>query len=216
MSLEDVQAISIVVSVILVAIQAYLVYRVNSSKLALETYVGITKKSRLKVALDTQKASSEKIVLTNIGELPIDEINVKIDFSISLIFSSPIKFSSDSLHSEWHNKSILNPEEEMIIPLWQKLTPFLQKKKFLTTKNFEKSYTDSKTGKDKSYNLEIAELVKPFWMYINLEINSKIQGQSIIIKKKYSLNYDFKRSPFQEYEPNFDIMMKDDIGKWEQ
>lgn len=64
MALEESQSFLTALSVILVAIQAYLVYRINRAKLALETFVGITEKSELRIEPEIKSGQLETVKLT--------------------------------------------------------------------------------------------------------------------------------------------------------
>lgn len=101
MTVEELLATLSTLSAILVAIQAYLVYRINKAKLRLESYLGITEKSELTIKPVIQAGPNEVITLTNNGLIPIDELEAKIDMTISIKKQPDIPF-----HLEWQRKTI--------------------------------------------------------------------------------------------------------------
>ena len=211
MALEEAQIILTALSVILVAIQAYLVYRVDRAKLALETYVGITGKSELRIDPEIKSDQREIIKFTNNGLIPIDELEAEIDLTFSRKKQQDLSF-----HLEWQRKTILSSKEVAVIPLYEKLGDFLENKKLITMREEEFPGTDPETGEDIMDTLSVPELVKPFSAILIIEAKSKIQGQIKTTKKKFRLTYSFRYEPLPFYEPDYKITIHEDMGEWKE
>jgi len=194
---------------VLVAIQAYLVYKVDRARFRLESYLGITEKSELMIKPEIQAGPNEVIMLTNNGQIPIDELEAKIDMTISIKKQPDIP-----LHLEWQRKTILSPKEVAILPLYEKLSNFFEGKKLMTTEEFEFPSEDPETGEDVMDTLSAPRLVKPFSAMLEVEVKSKLQGQTKTTKKKFRLNYNFIFAPIQDYEPDYEITVYEHMGEW--
>jgi len=211
MALEEAQIFLTALSVILVAIQAYLVYRIDKAKLSLETYVGITEKSELRIDPEIKSDQSAIIKLTNTGLIPIDELEAKIDMTFSRKKQQDISF-----HLEWQRKTILSSKEVAAIPLHEKLGDFLEAKKLITMREEEFPSEDPETGEDITDTFPVPELVKPFSAILTIEVKSKIQGQIKTTKKKFRLNYTFRFEPLPFYEPDYEITIYEHMGEWKE
>jgi len=209
MALEEVQSVLTALSVILVAIQAYLVYRINKSKLALETYVGITEKSELRIEPEIKSEQLEIIKLTNTGLIPIDELEAKIDINISRKNQQSISFQL-----EWQRKTILSSKEVAVIPLYEKLGDFLEEKKLIKMSEEEFPSSDPETEEDIMDTISVPNLVKPFSAILGIEVKSKIQSQVKTTKKKFKLNYTLRFEPLPFYEPDYEITIHEHMGEW--
>jgi len=209
MTVEELLAIFSALSAILVAIQAYLVYRVDRAKLRLESYLGITEKSELTIKPVIQAGPNEVIMLTNNGLIPIDELEAKIDMTISIKKQPDIPF-----HLEWQRKTILSSKEVAILPLYEKLNNFFEEKKLMTTEEFEFPSEDPETGEEVTDTLSVARLVKPFSVMLQIEVKSNLQGQTKTTKKKFRLNYNFIFKPIPDYEPDYEITVYEHMGEW--
>jgi len=209
MTVEELLATLSTLSAILVAIQAYLVYRINKAKLRLESYLGITEKSELTIKPVIQAGPNEVITLTNNGLIPIDELEAEIDMTISIKKQPDLPF-----HLEWQRKTILSPKEVAILPLYEKLNSFFEEKKLMTTEEFEFPSEDPETGEDVTDTLSVARLVKPFSVMLQIEVKSNLQGQTKTTKKKFRLNYNFLFEPIPDYEPDYQITVYEHMGEW--
>lgn len=210
-ALEEIHIVLTALSVFLVAIQAYLVYRIDKAKLALETYVGITEKSELRIDPETRNGQSEIIRLTNTGLIPIDELEAEIDITVSRKKQQDLSF-----HLEWQRKTILSSKEVAVIPLYEKLTDFLIDKKLITIREEAFPGTDPETGEDITDTLPVPDLVKPFSAILAIEVKSKIQRQLKTTKKKFRLNYIFRYEPLPYYEPDYEITIHEHVGEWKE
>jgi hypothetical protein len=210
MTVEELLTILSTLSAILVAIQAYLVYRVDRAKLRLESYLGITEKSELTIKPVIQAGPNEVIVLTNNGLIPIEELEAKIDMTIS----RKKQPDTTQFHLEWERKTILSPKEVAILPLYEKLNDFFEEKKLMTTEEFEFPSEDPETGEGITDSLSVARLVKPFSVMLQIEVKSSLQGQTKTTKKKFKLNYNFIFEPIPDYEPDYRITVYEHMGEW--
>lgn len=203
-----------ITQVVLVIIQAYLAYRINEGRLKIEKYVGISEKVGLAVKPKTQP--NEVIVLTNSGINPIDEIEAKFDIVISH------KDSPDMpLHLEWECETVLNPKENAVIFLYQKLDGVLEENKLVTSRTVATPTGDIDpfSGEYIYDEYVVRDLHKPFSITVNIEVKSKIYDSTKTIKKRFRFDYDwhpeFGVMPEQfQYEENFTIHISELMGKW--
>lgn len=107
-------------SVFLVAIQAYLVYRVDRTRLKIERFSGIGEKCGLDVKPIIENENTETIAITNNGTIPVEEITVKIDLLIERRNAVSLPFSV-----KWSTNALLSPKETATIPLHERMWPFL-------------------------------------------------------------------------------------------
>jgi hypothetical protein len=209
MTVEELLAILSALSAILVAIQAYLVYRVDRARLRLESYVGIGEKSELTIKPVIEAGPNEVIMLTNNGLISIDELEVKIDITISVKKQPDIPF-----HLGWQRRTILSSKEVAILPLYEKLDNLFEEKKLRATEEFEFPSEDPETGEEVTDTLSVARLVKPFSMMLQMEVKSHLQGQTRTTKKKFRLSYNFIFEPIPDYEPDYRITVDECVGEW--
>lgn len=198
-----------IVSVILLAVQAYSVYKINKAKLRLESHLGIMEKSGLTIKPVIEAGPSELIELTNSGVIPIDELEAKIEMSISTKKQSKVL-----PQLEWQRKTILDPKEVAVIPLHEKLEDFFEQNKMATRKKFEFPVKDSETGEEVTDALSVARLIKPFSLMLEIEVKSNSQKQTKTTKKKFRLTYSFIHEPIPDYEPDYKIAVIEPMGEW--
>lgn len=198
-------------------ILAYLAYRINKGRLKIEKYVGISEKAVLTVKPKTQYHKKEILALTNNGIIPIDEIQAKLDITISHKDSPDIP-----LHLEWECKTVLNSKEDAVIPVYEKLDQILEENKLITTRTvlFPTEERDVLTGEYVFGEDIVRDLHKSFSVTVNIEVKSKIYDSTRTIKKRFRFDYDWKPEfyampPEQfEYEENFAIQITELMGKW--
>jgi len=209
MTLEELLAILSAFSAVLVVVQAYLVYRVDRARLRLESYLGIAEKSELTIKPIIEAGPNEVIMFTNNGLIPIDELEARIDMTISVREQPDIPF-----HLEWQVKTNLSSKEFATMPLYEKLDNFFKEKKLMTTEEFEFPIEDPKSGEEVTNKLSVAHLVKPFSMMLQIEVKSILQGQKKTTKRKFRLGYNFISEPSPDYEPNYRIIVLEYVGEW--
>lgn len=209
MTLEQLLTIFSIMSGIFVVIQAYFVYRVDRSRLRLEHYLGIAEKSELTIKPETQSGQNTVIILTNNGLIPIDELEAKIDITISRKKQQDMR-----LHLEWERKTILSSKEVAVIPLYEKLGDFLEDKKLVTIREEKFPSADPVTEEDVMDTLSVPDLVKPFSSILEIEVKSRIQGQIRATKKKFRLNYNYRFESLPFYEPDYGITIHEHMGEW--
>lgn len=202
---------------VLVIIQAYFAYRINEGKLKIEKYVGISEKAGLAVKPKTQDHENEIIVLSNTGIAPIDEIEAKLDITVSHKNSPDIP-----LHLEWERKTVLNPKEDAVIPLYEKLDQVLEENKLIRTRTveFPTRERDIISGEYILARDMVKDLYKSFSATVDIEVKSKIYDSTKTIKKRFRFDYNWKpevgRTPPDEFEyvEDFTIQITELMGKW--
>jgi hypothetical protein len=217
MTIEEIGLLIATIQVVLVIIQAYFAYRINKGRLNIEKYVGISEKAGLTLKPMTQYPNKEIIKLSNTGIAPIDEIEAKIDITISHKNSPDIP-----LHLEWECKTVLNPKENVVIFLYEKFDLVLEQNKLVATRTVEipTGETDPISGEEIFIEDKVKDLKKVFSATINIEVKSKIYDSTKTIKKKFRLDYNYKPEVYGEqpeileYEDNFKIQISELAGEW--
>lgn len=205
-------------SVILVAIQIYLVYRIDRARLKLERLTGLTEKFGLSIKPEAH-AVSEKIVLLDSGLVPIEEIEAVLEMTFQRKNEE-----NKSLRLKWVRHQVLNSKEEATIPLHEKLREFLLENDFIKKHDVEipSGEVDPVTDEVIMIETPVYGLVRPFLAIVNLEVKSKIEGHSKTIKKRFEFKYDYvpevfeiPPSPELEYEDDYRISISEHMGEWE-
>ena len=209
MSMNEEQILT-AISVIIVAIQAYLVYRVDRARLKIEKYIGIGEKCELEIKPQIQSKTNEIIVVTNKGTVPIEEIMANLDLTVSRRNEADL-----SLHLKWGRKTLLSPKETTTIPLHEKLWNYMTKNN-LAKLSEGPTFTveDPETGEDVEDTLYTADLIKTFSILLDIQIASKVQGETNSVRKKYQLNYSWRNEPFSDYEDNYYVTIFEHMGEW--
>jgi len=197
------------ISAVLVAVQVYLVYRIERAKLKLESYVGISEKSELEIKPEAQSGQNEIIKITNKGLIPIDEIKANIDFTVERKNKPNLP-----LHLEWERKTLLSSKEVAVIPLYERLFEFFKKNKLITLEAYEFPSEDPETGEDIMEKDYAGRLVKTFSILLDIEVESRIQGQTKTARKKFRLAYTFKPLPSSDWEEDYEILINEHMGEW--
>jgi len=207
-----------VISMILVAIQIYLVYRIDRARLRLERLTGLTEKFGLSIKPKVHGVS-EKIILSNSGLVPIEEIEAVLELTLQRKDEE-----NKSLKLKWIRYQVLNSKEEATIPLYEKLRKFLLEKDFIKEHVVEtpSGEVDPSTDEPIWVKTSVYGLVKPFLAIVSLEIKSKIEGHSKTVKKKFQFHYDYVPEIFEippplslEYEDDYRIHISEHMGEWE-
>jgi len=222
MTIEEVavwfqQNILPLLEVALVIVTAYFAYRINKGRLKIEKLVGISEKANLAVKPKTQYHKKEIIVLSNVGTVPIDEIETSLDILISRKNSSDIQ-----LKLEWERRTILNSGEEAVISLHEKLDPVLEENGLINAREVEvPSGQKDDLGEYIMVEDLVRDLSKPFSAIIDIDTKSKIYDSERTIKKKFRFDYDWKPEIYEsgappdfQFEENFTIQMTELMGKW--
>jgi hypothetical protein len=211
------QNIVAVVSILLVAVQIYLVYRIDRAKLKLEKFMGITEKFGLLIR-PKARGVSEVIVLSNNGIVPVEEIHAILEITLHRK-DEPEK----SLRLEWVRKQVLNSKEEAVLPLYEKLREYLIMNKFIRTHEvtIPSGEIDDITEDYIYVTTSVSNLAKRFDATLDLEVKAKIEGQTKTIKKKFKLEYDYRPEVFLmppppelEYEDDYIIRISEHMGEW--
>jgi hypothetical protein len=206
-----------VISAILVAVQIYLVYRIDRARLRLERLTGLTEKFGLSVKPEG-RVMGERILLSNSGLVPIEEIEAILEIILQRK-DEPDK----SLKLKWVRQEILNSKEETTITLYEKLDEFLLGNGFIRKHDAEtpSGDLDPETGEIIWITNPVYSLVKVFLAIVNVEVKCKIEGHSVTIKKKFMLDYYYKPEVFEapppgwlEYEDDYEISASEHMGEW--
>ena len=211
MTLEELLAALSALSALLVAIQAYLVYRLEKARLRLESYIGISEKSELEIKPETQPGENENIKITNKGLIPTDEIKTKIDITVERRNKPSLP-----LHLEWERRTVLSSKEVAVIPLYEKLTDFFERNKLVSlVKSGEFSSEDPETGEEVTDTLDVPRLRKPFSLILHIEVESKIEGQVRNTRKKFRFNYRWKHpESYSGWEADYEVLINEHMGEW--
>lgn len=209
MSVNEEQILT-AISLVLVGVQAYLVYRVDRARLKIERYTGIGEKCELQVKPQIQSRTNEIIIIVNKGTLPIDEIKANLDLTIERRNEADL-----SLHLKWERKTLLSPNETSTIPLHEKLWDYLTKNNLTRlTEGPRFTVEDPETGEDVDDTVYTADLVKTFSILLDIQIASKVQGETNLVRKKYQLVYSWRSEPFSDYEDNYYVTIFEHMGEW--
>lgn len=211
------QNLLFLIQMIVLVVQIYLTYRIDRGRLKIEKYIGISEKASLTIEPTTREHCREVVVLSNAGIAPIDEIDAKIDLTVSRKKTADIV-----LRFDWECKTVLNPKEKATISLYEKLDPILEENGLITTRTeeFPSGETDIETGEHIMYEDIVRDLRKLFTVSISIEIKTKIYDMTRTINKKYRLDYDWLPEVYEEqpkdfqYEENFTIKATQLMGKW--
>lgn len=198
------------ISLILVGVQAYLVYRIDRARLKIERYTGIGEKCELQVKPQIQGDTNEIIIVVNKGTLPIDEIKANLDLTIKRRNEADL-----SLQLKWERKTLLSPNETSTIPLHEKLWDYLTKNNL--TKLYEGptfSVENPETGEEVEDTIYTANLVKPFSILLDIQIESKVQDETNSVRKKYQLIYSWRNEPLSDYEDDYHVTIFEHMGEW--
>ena len=197
-----IQIIVSLLSIFLVAVQAYLVYRVDRARLKIEKFSGIGEKCGLDVQPLIQGENIEAITITNNGTIPIDEMIVKIDLLVERRKETSLPFSV-----KWSTNAFLSPKEATTIPLHEKLWPFLEQ-------NHLARIVEEQIGPDPEDMMYTASLEKQFSIMLDIQVNMTVQKEVTTIRKKYSLHYSWKDKPTAMYEDDYIISTSQYMGEW--
>jgi len=209
MTPEEISVILSGVSAAVVAIQVYLVYRIERAKLKLESYLGISEKSELEIKPEIQSGPNEVIKIINKGLITIDEIEATIDILVNRKNKQDLP-----LHLKWGRKTLLSPKEGAVVPLYERLFEFFKKNKLMTLEAFEFPSEDPVTGDDIMDTDYAPRLVQSFSIILDIGIEAKIQGQVKTMRKKFRLAYDFKLFPSSVWEGDYEILINEHMGEW--
>lgn len=207
-----------IISMILVAIQIYLVYRIDRARLKLERLTGLTEKFELSIKPEAH-AVSETIILSNSGLIPIEEIEAVLEMTFQRKDEE-----NKSLRLKWVRRQVLNSKEETTMQLHEKLRGFLLENNFIKEHDVEtpSGEVDPLTDEVIWIETSVYSLVRAFLAIVNVEVKSKIEGHSKIVKKKFEFEYDYVPEVFEippppelEYENDYVIQTSEHMGEWE-
>jgi hypothetical protein len=97
---DGLQVVLSILSFLLLAVQVYLVYRVDRAHLRIEQYTGISEKCEVDVKPKIQGRTTELLTVTNTSLLPIKELQLKINLTVERRNEADLSFK---VH--WQRKS---------------------------------------------------------------------------------------------------------------
>ena len=154
-----------------------------------------------------------QIGVTNVGEVPIDKIQMKIEGSIQ---NKPeAKFIKKS-----KSKTILSPKDTFNIPLFEELEQFLIDQKMLRI-HYEEMPTgehDLFTGEQILLKEKFKHILKPFSMKFCLNTTYTVHDATKKIPKEFVVSYDYipaygdptiTGDPECRYSDNYEIRIQE-------
>jgi hypothetical protein len=198
-----------VLSIVLVAIQGYLVFRIDRARLKLEKFTGLTEKFALEVkpiVLGTQ----ELLNIENKGTIPVKELLIKINLSIERTNEANITKAI-----KWRRKHQLNPTEAATVPLHDKLKVIFEEIKLIqTVEGMTVPYDNPETGDELDYTYHPAWLEKSFTVMLDMQIEANIEDEVKKIVRKYRLEYTGSDTFQEGVDDNYKIAASDYMGEW--
>lgn len=208
--LTFVQIIISIFSAIMVAIQVYLVNKVDKARLNIERFSGITEKFGLEIKPIIEMGNFETIAVNNKGTIPVDEILMKINLRVERR-----KGANLPLNIAWSRKALLDANEITKIPLHDKLWPFLEQNNLVKLVEEAQITTDDpETGENVDDYLYTGHLEKQFSVLLDITVALTIQKEITTIRKKYRLHYSWRMENIPSFEDDYIISISEDSGEW--
>jgi hypothetical protein len=161
----------------------------------------------------------ERILLSNSGLIPIEEIETTLEITLQRT-----GLDDRSLNLRWIRQEVLNSKEETTITLYEKLDEFFLQNGFIKKYEIEtpSGETDPETGDYIMITSPIYHLERTFSAMVNLEVKSKIEGHSVTVKKKFVFHYEYMPEVFEipppsslEFEDDYRIDVTEHMGEWQ-
>jgi hypothetical protein len=177
-------AITTVLSITNIVILAYNL-KLNRDSTQLRKWVDTLQHSNLLVKLEG--TTEMQISITNIGEVPIDNVETKVEGTITIGASHPI------FTKNYRSKTMILQKETSIIPLYRALETFLLAQKLIAT-----HYEEQPTGERDPYTDEMVffkekytHITKPFEIDFSIKIEYSINKMAKIIPKEFRVYYNY-------------------------
>lgn len=212
--------ISIILSIVAIVNVILIAFNVKTRRdsLQLNRWTKMLQQSILRIEMLQGNWNNPQIILSNIGEVTIDEILTNIDISI--------QDHPNGLHLEHSRKTILFPEETCTIDLPSNLEQFLIDQDILnihTIKDIPIGIYDPITGEEKIMDLKFKHISREFSMIVLLDICYKVHTEIKRLKKKFSIYHlfvpeygDFANADDPEcmYSDNYQLRIQEISGEW--
>jgi hypothetical protein len=198
-----------ILSIVLVAIQGYLVFRVDRARLKIEKFTGLTEKFALE-AKPVIRGTEELLSINNKGSVPIKELLIKINLSFERTNEANL-----TKVIKWQRKHQLNPTEASTVRLHDKLKGIFEEANLIkTVEGMTVPYDDPETGEEIDYTYHPAWLKKSFTLMLDMQIEANIEDEIKTIVRKYRLEYTWIDSYQEGVDDNYKIAASDHIGEW--
>ena len=117
--------------------------------------------------------------------------------------------------ANWERKTVLCPNETAVIPLYEKFYEFFEKQRLISTEKISIGTSeDPETGDDVEDYITVASLTQAFSLMLDLQIETKVEGQKNLSRRKYSLLYRPRLYPHDDYEDDYEITINEHMGQW--
>jgi hypothetical protein len=206
-----------ILQIAVLAIQIYTVYRIERKKLGVEKYVDIIQKSELFIAPRTHTHKQKEIIeILNKGILPISETKVNIGVTIHQDDGT-----EELPQMEYRRKTVLNPNEKMIIPLYEKLEKLLEERKLIRIRTVDlPSGEEDIDGEPILYEEKVKDLRKPFSITLSVQARFKVHEEIVTRNKSFRLEYLYNPEYFTDptlfqYMEDYHINIREIMGKWQ-
>jgi hypothetical protein len=151
----------------------------------LSKWVDVLQHSNLLVKLEG--TTEIQLAITNVGDIPIDEVEVIIEGKVTkgnsnLIFTKSYK-----------SNTVINQKETSTIPLYKDLEPFLLSSKLIGN-HYEELPTgeiDPYTGEETSYNEKYTHIFEEFIIDFSIKIQYSVNKAVKSIPKVIRAHYDY-------------------------
>ena len=202
--------VPIILSIVNLLVLAYNL-KLSRDSVHLKHWVEMLQHSNLLIKLEG--ITDLQISLTNVGEVPIDKIQMKIKGSIQ-------NKSESEFSIERKSKTILSPKDMFNISLFKKLEQYLIHQKLLRI-HYEEMYTgeyDLVTGEHIFFKEKIKHILKPFSMKFSLETVYTVHKATKRIPKEFLVSYDYvpeygdpsqTSDPECRYSDNYEVRIQE-------
>ena len=167
-----------------IAILAYNL-KLNKDSTQLRKWVDTLQHSNLLLKLEG--ITEMQISITNIGDIPIDNVKVKVEGIITGGTSHPI-FTKD-----YKSKTMILQKETSTIPLYRVLEPFLLAQKLIGVHYEEQptGETDPYTDETIFFEEKYTHILKAFSIDFSIKIDYSINNAEKIIPKEFRVYYNY-------------------------
>jgi hypothetical protein len=206
-----------VLQIVVLAIQIYMVYRIEKKRLGVEKYVDIIQKSELSIAPRTHTHKQKEVIeLLNKGTLPINEVKVNIN---ATIYQNDT--TEDLPQMEYRRNTVLNPNDKMIIPLYEKLERLLEERKLIRIRTVDlPSGEEDIDGEPILFEEKVKDLRKPFSIILSIKARFKVHEEIVTRSKNFKLEYVYDPEYFRDplpftYMEDYHINIQEIMGEWQ-
>lgn len=202
--------VPLVLSVVNLLVLGYSL-KLNRDSVQLKNWAEMLQHSNLLIKLEGITAL--QISLTNVGNVPIDKIEMKVEGVIQ-------KESKPNFFKEYTSKTILSEKDTSNIPLFRDLEQYLLNQKMIGI-HYEESPTEERdpiTDETIFVKEKFTHIVKPFSMDFSLKTIYTVHKATKTIPKEFVVSYNYVPEygdPAQTGDPecrycdNFDVSIQE-------